>query len=292
MRATIFLTLRRRLTKLTVAAAALVTLSLIIWRFSTSSSDVKTAINVAHGQAERTSQQFGQKLPVENFFNDPRYILAENLPMDLGILAIGLGLVGIVGGASIAGSDWRTGTMSFLIPKLTARATGSLRILSAWAMLCSLGACVLVLLTIGCLYAVAATNGHVSGVAALTIVSTAVRAILVVVASSVAGAALAIAARHELPVIIAVLTYVVIAEGVLEAAIGQFGYQAPSQHVLAFIMSRDFSSERMLQCGDAPLCPLIYDSGPGNPLGYLILSASVGACVLVALFIARRPIWR
>lgn len=292
MRATIFLLVRRRATVLTAVLAVLVTVSLIMWRFVTSSSDVEAAVDDAQRQAEQTGQQFGQQLPVENFFVDPRYILAEGLPMDLGLLAVGLALVGLVGGASIAGSDWRTGTVRFLLPSLTARAAGTLRTLGAWAVLSVLGAFVLVLLAVSGLYAVAAINGHVSGIAGLTIVSTALRAVLVVAASGVAGASLAIATRHELPVIIAVLAYVVVAEGVLEAAMGQFGYTAPSQRVHEFIMSRDISSERILQCGDVPLCPLIYDSGPGNPMGYVVLALTVGACVLAALLIARRPIWR
>lgn len=286
-----FWTRRRRALRSAVLVAVAITVATVVSRWLSTSSDLAPAFADAQRHIDQAAAN-GVKFEMAEVFNDPRYALATQMPIDTAALALAIALIGLVAGALAVGGEWRTGTirLSFVTP--SARTQPTLARLTVWWLVWTSVGALCLIFAIGGLSLVGSSRGLSDGVTASLYVGLVVRGTLAVGAGVLLGAGLATLFRSDAVVMVLMLGYVLIAEILLPALLGVSGYLSPGVRLIEFIISRDLSQPLAIECGQAPRCEEVFATTAGAPGVYLALILTILGVGALAIWRAQRPIWK
>lgn len=291
--AEIFWMLRRRAPPLTALLSVVSGLAVSAARWVSTSGNVAGAVEKAQADAAEALSR-GLDIPAEALYVEPRYELAAQLPVDVAALSLGVALLALVAAAVSVGGDWRTGTVRLSFPTLDARASPTVvRIVAWWVAGIVAGATSLTLCNVG-LLAVGHAGGLSEELSTAATVGIALRGTAIVGAAAAFGAAAATAVRSDVAVVAATLLYVLVAELLLVGLLGVSGYQSPGAraHMLVAGQLVGPSTEVDIGCGAALRCPVVHEISSGSPTMHLVLAAALVGMTLLAIWSARRPVWR
>lgn len=289
LRAEIVLLMRRRVTLVAgVTSLALVVL-FSIFRFVTSSGDTESAVLRATEIATMLAAQTGAPLDVGATYSEPRYVFASQYPFDTGGAIVALSLITLIGGAVLAGGDWRARTVGVTFTDWRRRAWPTVRRTVAWAVVAGgIAASALVTLT-ALLLLTSALRGSTQGADVLTIAILILRGAVTGAIGGLVGAALASVLRSDVLVVIAVLAYVLVVETLVPALL-QNGWRTPGSRIIDLAISSDPTRVSPVPC-DVPRCAEAVAAGPGPLAPQVLVVAAAGVLVLAAGRAARRPVW-
>lgn len=293
IRAEGFWMLHRRAMPLAALVACTSALLVPLARWLSTSDDVDGAVAKARADAADALAR-GLEIPIESLYQEPRYELATQLPVDVAALSLGIALMMLVAAAVSVGSEWRSGTVRLSLAVPSSRsAPAAVKIVAWWVAATVVGAIALTMSGAG-LLAVGHAGGLTDGSSTAAIVGITVRGAVVVGAAAAIGAASATTARSDVAVVVAVLLYVLCAELLLVGLLGASGYQSPGTraHMLVAGLVVGPATEIEVSCGAGLRCPLAYEIGWGSPAVYLALLLGVVGSTLAAAWSARRPVWR
>ncbi|NKY11640.1 hypothetical protein [Cellulomonas hominis] len=282
---------RRRALRLALVAAAALAVGLPLARWLSSDADLAAAIAQAEQEAADLRAR-GVDIPVSGVFVEPRYLVAEQLPVDTSAAVLALALVGFLAAALSVGAEWRTGTvrLSFLDP--AARSGPAASRVALWGLSWSaVGAAGLVLIQ-GGLLLVGWDRGLLEGATAATFAWPLARGVLTIGLGALLGAGLASLLRSDTVVVVLLLLYVLVAEIVLLGLNGAAGYRSPGSILAMWVVSADTGAPLPYTCGGAPRCDELFAVTAGQPALYLVGVVAAAALLLAAAASARRPVWR
>lgn len=280
--------LRRRYFRIAQLAAAVVLAGFFVVRFLPSSDDVAGAIRDARLQVAEAAAR-GLDIPLAGMYREPRYVLAAQAPVDLASAGLILGLIGFCAAAMCIGSAWRTGAVRLSFIQSGRRFRPAVIRILTWATGWFAGSLALLLLLAGGLTLTAMTRGYTEGINAVPLLLVVLRAALLTGAAAAVGASLATLLRNEIPILVALLLYVLVAEVLMPALRPGGLFRSPGRKIIDFVVSQDLGAQITLNCA-APRCDIAY-----VPAGGLV-AALVAIPVLVVLvggsaISANRPVW-
>lgn len=282
---------RRRAPRVMSLLAVTCAVALPLARWRSTSDDVERAVADAERDAADAAAR-GVEIPAASFYVEPRYELASQLPLDLAGLSLGLALLALVTAAVAVGGEWRAGTVRLSFPSLRDRSPATAaRIVVWWATGTAVGAVSLAVCT-AALVAVGLSGGLSDGFSPAAAAGVAARGTLLVGAASAAGAAAASIVRSDVVVVAVALTYVVVVEILMVGLRGGEGLGSPGSRAHMVVAGIDVEQPRYLPCGSAPRCPVVHELGWGSPATYAAVAAALMVMTLVAVWSARRPLWR
>lgn len=289
LRAELHLQRRRRVTRGTVLSMAVLALALALFRFVTTTADTADAVRTAEQDAAELSAMFGELTTPAQTFVEPRYVVAGQFPHDLAGFLIGCAVLAFVGGALLAGGDWRhrmVGTARATRHTRSATALTRVAVWSAGSLVAALlAAAVVTVLAM----LVAGLHGTLSGADALGTVLMLARGALLVAAGAAAGSALGTLLRSDVAVVVLLLGYVLIVETLMPVL--SLGFRTPAALLHELLRSEDHARTGGFVC-DVPRCAEPVLAGVGAPGGYLLLAGVLVLAGAVAWWGARRPVWR
>ncbi|MFB9956947.1 hypothetical protein [Cellulomonas denverensis] len=268
---------------------AALALALAIFRFVTTSADTAGAVRAAEQEAAELSAMFGDLTTPAQTFVEPRYVFAGQFPHDLAGFLVGCAVLALVGGALLAGGDWRNRMVGTARATRDARSATALARVAVWSAGSLVVALLAALLVIVLAVIVAGLHGTLSGVDYLGTALMVARGVLLVAAGAAAGVALGTLLRSDVAVVVLLLGYVLIVETLMPVL--SLGFRTPAALLHGFLRSEDHGRAGSFVC-DVPRCAEPVLAGAGAPGGYALL---VGVLVLacgVAWWGARRPVWR
>ncbi|MDR2723344.1 MAG: hypothetical protein LBB54_06430 [Cellulomonadaceae bacterium] len=271
--------------------AAVIAVAVPVGRWISTHGDLDAAIAKAHDDAAESLAIWGVEVPAEAVFVEPRYPLAEQLPLDVAAVAVAVALIGLVAAALLVGGEWRTGTvrLSFTDPAQRGRPTAA-RILTCWWGWTAVAA-ILLGITAGGLLLVGQQRGLTEGMTVTRAVFPLLRGIIIAGLGALLGAALGTIFRSGTVVIVLLLVYVIVAEIVLLGLGVGTGYHSPGSRLLQWLVSAD-GQLLPYACGGAMRCSELYVITAGPPLAYLAAAMTACLATVAAVIAARRPIWR
>jgi hypothetical protein len=282
LRAEIALLLRRRGTRVVGWTALVLVVAFAVLRFVTSTADTGPAVQRATETATMLAAQTGTPLDLGAAYQEPRYVYAAGA-------VVGLVLIALIGGAVLAGGDWRTRAVGLTFPDWRRRSGPVVRRILAWAVVA--GGITLAALSAltALLLATAALRGSTVGVDVLTVVLLVGRGAVLGGLGGLIGAALASILRSDLLVVIGVLGYVLVVETLVPALL-QNGWRTPGNRLIDLAIAADPGRAPHLAC-DVPRCADAVAAGAGPLVPQLLLVGVAAVLVLVAHRAARRAIW-
>ncbi|XBH21934.1 hypothetical protein V5R04_01525 [Jonesiaceae bacterium BS-20] len=283
--------LKRRAFKIGSLLSVLIGLAVPLARWASTSSNVGLAIEQAEKDAVKAAES-GLEIPLEALYQEPRYPLAVQLPIDVGAVTLAIGVVFLITAALSVGAEWRVGTnrLAFASPKHRGSAMGT-RVLTWWLGTTAVGLASIALTIIG-LVLVGFNRGLAEGLTSTMIVGLLIRGTLVIGGLVTLGAGLATVFRSDVVVVSLALVYVITAEIILVGLLAVSGYRSPGNHALLFVGANDPLVTIDHSCGPAPRCDPAYLPVWGSPIIYLVTVFSMIALVVVAVWATRRPIWK
>jgi hypothetical protein len=289
LRAEIALLLRRRGTRVVGWTALVLVVAFAVLRFVTSTADTGPAVQRATETATMLAAQTGTPLDLGAAYQEPRYVFAAQYPYDAAGAVVGLVLIALIGGAVLAGGDWRTRAVGLTFPDWRRRSGPVVRRILAWAVVA--GGITLAALSAltALLLATAALRGSTVGVDVLTVVLLVGRGAVLGGLGGLIGAALASILRSDLLVVIGVLGYVLVVETLVPALL-QNGWRTPGNRLIDLAIAADPGRAPHLAC-DVPRCADAVAAGAGPLVPQLLLVGVAAVLVLVAHRAARRAIW-
>lgn len=282
---------RRHALRIAVAAAALLAIGLPLARWLSSDADLAGAVARAEHDAAALSAD-GVDVPVSGLFVEPRYLLAQQLPLDTSGAVLALALVGLLAAALSVGAEWRTGTVRLSFSDLAARTGPTIVRVALWALCWSIVGAVALAAVQGGLFLVGLERGLLEGATVATFAWPFLRGVLVIGLGALLGAALATLLRSETVVVVLLLLYVLVAEIVLLGLHGAAGYRSPGSTLASWVVSADTGPPLPVTCGGAPRCDELFAVTAGPPSLYLVGAVTSVALLLAAAASARRPVWR
>ncbi|MDR1187849.1 MAG: hypothetical protein LBK95_10410 [Bifidobacteriaceae bacterium] len=281
---------RKRAWRVGLVLAVVAVAAAVGQRALTSSRDVEGAMALAEARATEMMKEFGeQAFAPLNMFEEPRYLLASQLPYDLSSLALFLALIGCAVVGIAIGGEWRSGTVRFSWVEHSNRAgPGVLRLVVATAAWFAVSLAALAL-ACGGLWLVAATSGLPDAISVASIAATVARGTLVGAGGAIVGGALSTLTRTDLAVPIALTVYLLLAELALPVALGN-AFQ-PSTRLARFVVNLDPMIDLDFACG-GPVCPTLHPPSAATALPWLVAGAVALVAVVVTASRSRAPVWR
>ncbi|MFI2752585.1 hypothetical protein ACGIF2_04030 [Cellulomonas sp. P22] len=287
--AEVYLQLRRR-TVVVVASTVLGLVAVFVgFRFITSTADTGPAVQAATELAATLAAQTGAPIDPGATYAEPRYMFASQYPYDLAGATVAIALITAVGGAILAGGDWRTRAVGVTFPDWRRRARPAAVRIVVWAALSAVLTLVALIALSGLLFLTAALRGSTSGADALTIAFLVGRGAVLGGLGGLVGASAATVLRSDVLVVVAVLAYVLVVETLMPALL-QNGWRTPGSRLIDLVISPDPGRELSLAC-DVPRCADPLAAGPGQLTPYLLACGLGLLLVLAGARAARRPIW-
>ena len=283
--------LKRRAFKIGSLISVMVGITVPLARWMSTNSNVARAIEQAEMDAAKAAEG-GLEIPLEALYQEPRYPLAVQLPIDIGAVTLAIGVVFLITAALSVGAEWRVGTnrLAFVTPSQRGTAMGT-RVITWWLGATAVGAASISLAIIG-LVLVGFNRGLADGLTTMMIVGLLIRGSLMIGGLVTLGAGLATVFRSDVVVVALALGYVITAEIILVGLLAVSGYKSPGNQALLFVGANDPLVTIDHSCGSVPRCDPVYLPIWGSPMIYSIGILSMIALIVVAVWATRRPIWK
>ncbi|MDR1187930.1 MAG: hypothetical protein LBK95_10835 [Bifidobacteriaceae bacterium] len=222
-------------------------------------------------------------------YEEPRYLLAAQLPFDLATLALVMALIGCAVIGIAIGGEWRSGTVRFSWVEHSARSSPAVIRLAVATLAWFAVSLAALALAAGALWLVAHTRGLPDAVSPAWAVAAVARGSLVAAGGALAGGALATLTRTDLAVPIALLVYLLLAELALPMAIE--GAVTPASQMSWFVHGLDPTIDLGFACG-GPVCPSLHPTEPFTLVPWLVVAAAAVAAVVATAWRSRAAVWR
>lgn len=287
----LFIQARRRALSVSLVTVMLLITVFSAYRFLTSSSDTREAQRNAELSAAQLTAAMGSPVTTAATYVEPRYVFRSEFAYDAAGAALGIALVFLVGGAVLAGGDWRSRAVRITWAPWRRRGLAALTRVLIWTAISTAGA-FLALSLLSCLLAVTAvTRGSLTGLEPVTVLLVLGRGTLLAAAGGMAGAGLGTVVRSDVVVVVVLLAYVLLIETLWPVLAPNGRWASPGTKLLAWVISPDVAPRPGTIC-DVPRCAQTVTAGWGSWTGYALGAVVAAALLLIAYLSARRDDWR